>query len=307
MITIHQKRVLNVAKYLPEQFVGRSIVIGVLQSQVTREQLSRIGLNEPLNVGEKILPSIIGPITRFNAQGKEIPQRNKPKETHYRDMEFTRHEWHGKDRVEVTGCVWIPYRKYPRKIISPPSIELNVTQSTDGKISISAPSLKYTASNHSEIEHSINLILEIFGVCNVYLHGETPLVIPITKRLNWKLLPPGNMPWDRLKQSILASRSQQAPKAYAAALERFEKINALGPDFRATGQGGYQGYVVFGFSQKNIFILESQQVNNAIYILGNDWNTISQQTKAEIIANNKCIARIIHTPKWYEELVKYVE
>lgn len=307
MITIQQKRVLNVAGHLPQNFQEKDILIGVLESQITKNQVIQIGLTWPLALGETILPSIIGPVTRFNAQGREIPQRDKPKETHYRDMEFTRNEWHGKDRVEVTDCVWIPYQKYPRKNILPPGLEITVTQSPDGTVSLAAKSFKCTTSNFKDIEHAVNVFLEIFGICNVYLRGQNPQVIPAVKKLNWKILPPGKYPWEVLKKAIIDNQLRQRPNTFAATLNRFEKIAALQPDFMAQGQGGYQGYVVFGFNAKNIFVLESQRVNNAIYILDENWETLSQFTKAEILAGKKNIARIIHNPNWNSELVKYLK
>lgn len=307
MITIQQKRVLSVAGHLPQDFQGKEILLGVLESQITKNQVMQIGLTWPLVLGETILPSIIGPITRFNAQGKEIPQRDKPKETHYRDMEFTRHEWHGKDRVEVTDCVWIPYQKYPRKNIPPPGLEIMVSQSSDGTVSLGVKSFKCSISNFNDIEHGINVFLESFGICNVYLRGQNPHAIPIVKNLNWEILPPGKYPWEVLKKAIIDNQLRLRPKTFAAVLNRFEKITALNPDFMGKGKGGYQGYVVFGFKAKNIFVLESQRVNNAIYILDENWKTLSQFTKAEILAGKKNIARIIHAPNWYPELLKHLK
>lgn len=305
MVTIQQKRVLNIASYLPQEFQEKDILVGVLGSQITKDQVLRTGLSWPLVVGETIVPPIIGPITRFNAQGKEVPQRDKPKETHYRDMEFTRHEWHGKDRVEVTDCVWIPYKKYPRKVILPPGLEISVAQNPNGTQSIVAKHIKCTTKNFGEIEHAVNVFLELFAISNIYLRGETPRVVPTVKMLNWKVLPPGRYPWDVLKAAIHANQLHQPPKTFAATLNRFEKITALKPDFQAIGQGGYLGYVVFGFESKNIYILESQRVNNAIYLFGESWETLSRLSKAEILAGKLNIARIIHSPKWYAELLKH--
>lgn len=306
MVSIQQKRILNVAKYIPQHFHDKEIVTGVFQSQITKNQVEKIGLSWPLIIGEVITPSIIGPVTRFNAQGKGIPQRDKPKETHFRDMEFTRTEWHGKDRVETTDCVWISYQKYPRKSISPPSLEISVTSSENGTISLTAKPFNCTNSKFNEIEHAVNMFLEIFGTCNIFLRGVTPQLVPVTKRLNWKILPPGKYPWEIVKKAIIDNQLRQPPKTFAAALNRFEKIHALNPDFHVIGQGGYQGYVVFGFQARKLFVLESQRVNNAIYILGEDWEILSQYSKAEILSGKKHIARIIHTPNWHSELLKHV-
>ncbi|MEI7563256.1 MAG: hypothetical protein WCJ39_06470 [bacterium] len=39
----------------------------------------------------KFLPNIVGPVSRFNAEGKEVPQKQLPKETCFREQ-----EWHRK-------------------------------------------------------------------------------------------------------------------------------------------------------------------------------------------------------------------
>lgn len=304
MVTIQQKRVRNINHYLPKEFQDKVIIIGIREDQAMRTQVERAGLTWPLTVGDAILPAIIGPITRFNALGREIAQRDQPKETHYRDMEFTRSEWHGQERVETTSCVWIPYQKYPRVVIPPPGVEILVGKSPDDTIIIQSVPLFCTEKNFGAIGHVVNLFLELFGVCNIFLEGNNPHTLPLIKHLNWVVLPPGTWPWEKLRKTIEANSLIQRPKTFAAALNRFELINRLKPSFVATGNGGYRGYLVFGFPDKGLFVLESQTANNAIYIFGHDWAFLSRLTKAEIISGHKHIKRIIHSPSWYLELSK---
>lgn len=304
MVTIQKKRIRNISHHLPKEFQDKAVIVGIREDQATRAQIERTGLTWPLTVGETILPAVIGPITRFNALGREIAQRDQPKETHYREMEFTRSEWHGKDRVETTSCVWIPYQRYPRVVIPPPGVEILVGKSPDNTITIQSSALLCAEKNFGEIGHVVNLFLELFGVCNIFLEGDNPHTIPLVKRLNWVVLPPGTWPWEKLRKTIKENSLVQRPKTFAAALNRFELINELKPTFVATGNGGYRGYLVFGFPDKGLFVLESQATNNAIYVFGDDWAFLSQLTKAEIISGHKHIKRIIHSPSWHSELLK---
>jgi hypothetical protein len=302
MLEFNQSRINHLEAHIPNHLLGRNLIVGIPDNQTTALKIKQAGLTHPLVPGEILLPRIIGPISRFNSYGKEIPIKTEPKETLYRQQEFTRQEWRGRGETEeVTSFVWIPYERYPRRVINPPGIELIVATS-GGNIDITTASLTYSVDTSDRLKHSINLFLELFGKCYVYETGARPRVVTREIRLNWKLLPPGVHPWDRIKTAIADSLTKQPSKSLAAAFERFERINDLSPDFRATGQGGYRGYVVFGFEAENLYVLESQFPNNAIYVFGSDWAALSLLTKAEIIQGERAAARIIHTPGWYQTL-----
>lgn len=302
MITIQQKRILKLEAYLHESLLGKELMVGVGLEGMTESQVRAIGLSWPLVPGETILPKVIGSATRFNAKGKEIPQRQLPKETHYRDFEFTRCEWHGRDQVEVTDFCWIPYGKYPRVVIPPASVEVTVDGDAGGGKGIFSGPFEYKGAGSNDLLQAINLYLEMFGMCSIYDQSRNPIKLPRRISLRWEVLPEGKMPWPVLRDAIEVRLEKQPPKSKAAALRRFEMITELQPDFYAVGRGGFGGYVVFGFSGKDRYVLECQQPNNAIYVFDGNWEDLSQLTKAEILDASSHEARIIHTPKWFERL-----
>lgn len=302
MITIQQKRIFNLGVYLPESLREKDLMIGVAINNITESQVRAIGLSWPPIPGETILPKVIGSVTRFNAKGKEIPQKHLPKETHYRDFEYTRKEWHGQDQVEVTDFRWIPYAKYPREIILPLGIEVTVDGDGDTAKGIFSGPFQHSEVGSTKLLHAINMYLEMFGTCSIYDQSLNPINLPKRVNLRWEVLPKGRMPWPDLRNAIEVRLEKQPPKSKAAALRRFEMISELQPDFYAVGQGGFGGYVVFGFSDKDRYVLECQQPNNAIYVFDGNWEELSQLTKAEILNASSHEARIIHTPRWYERL-----
>ena len=79
-------------------------------------------------------------------------------------------------------------------------------------------------------------------------------------------------------------------------------MERYGPDFVAIGQAGFDGYLVFGFAQYGLYVLESRMLDNATYILGTDWETVSRLTKADIINNQLSVARLVHDRGWPEKL-----
>ena len=65
---------------------------------------------------------------------------------------------------------------------------------------------------------------------------------------------------------------------------------------------GFSDYIIYGFDSTDKVILESLEINNATYILKNDWENISKMTKAEILQNDLHEKRIIHSKNWYKEI-----
>ena len=50
-------------------------------------------------------------------------------------------------------------------------------------------------------------------------------------------------------------------------LRNCKLIYARKPDFVVYGRAGFKGYAVFGFTSKNLYVLESAFPNNATYVL----------------------------------------
>ncbi len=302
MIEFRQTRISSMSAHLTDSLVNQEVIVGIRADQTTNEILEQLGFKLPLTIGDSILPNGNGRVCKFNSLGKDVPRRDQPMETVYREMEFTRMEWHGADRVEVTGCVWIPYKRYPRENIPAPETRMNVVQSNDGTLMIVSDYTICSPDNYETLKHTVNLYLEIFGYCFLMPRNQNPIPIPRLLRLNWNLLPPGEYPWDRIEEQVKVSMVRQAPKALAAALKRFELINSLNPTFRAVGNGGYRGYLVFGFEDINLYVLENQMPNNAIYVFNQDWQSLSQLTKAQILQGNLHQNRIVHRENWFREL-----
>jgi hypothetical protein len=110
------------------------------------------------------------------------------------------------------------------------------------------------------------------------------------------------MPWTQLQHHLRPIVEQQPDGNRAVIDKRHETISAYNPDFVAVGRGGFDGYVIFGFSSKALFILESTQVNNATYVLDRDWEELSSMTKAELLDNDLHRERLIHRKSWFAEV-----
>jgi hypothetical protein len=120
-------------------------------------------------------------------------------------------------------------------------------------------------------------------------------------------LPKGKYPWD-ISKSILSDVVNISSDWDKKVIEdRFKTISSYVPDFMAIGNGGFVGYVVFGFEDTGIYILESAYINNATYVFDEGWEAFSQLTKAKILTQGVHHARIIHNKHWYRSIKSLFE
>jgi hypothetical protein len=224
-------------------------------------------------------------------------------ETVYRTIEWHWEEFHGPyDTVEQSRYVDVPYQRYPRTFIPPPSVEFTVRSTTEGQKTLSTDSIRYIEDNYDEILHRINLFLEIFGMCDVRHENLDDIISCQVRNLNWRILPEGRRPWSELRNDV-ESIINSAPRGNRPFIyHRVETINTYEPNFVGVGHGGFHGYLIFGFSDMDIYVLESIHYGNATYVLGDDWETVSQLTKAEVLNENRHLYRMIHSSDWADNI-----
>jgi hypothetical protein len=304
---IKQKRVINLDRHMEGIEHGTTVVAAVPLDSIERNILARIGFTDQIQVGESVLPSrSFGPVSRFNALGKYKVHRDQPKETAYRTVIWHWTEYHGQDRVEQSGVREVPYERYPRTLIPPPSVELQIAEGQSGEQLITGPHITYTEANGTQLKHIVNLFLEIFGECSLLpenLQTSPPQIAPEKVRhLNWDVLPQGEWPWEKVRQQI-RSVVDEAPKGNREVINlRLETLAAHKPDFVAVGRAGFRGYIIYAFPQKNLYVLESTQFDNATYVFEQGWEQLSQMTKAELIRENLHKARLVHRAGWNKKI-----
>lgn len=188
---IQGRRVRNIEKYLADLEGGATFRIALLQPRDVERRVTNAGFDD-LESGIQILPNIVGPRSRFNAEGGFIIHRDREKERKFRELVVT--DWHGNYHT-----VNIPYLRYPRTPIPPPSVELTVVENAQNEVLIISPDLNNEQANHADILHVVNLFLELFGECDT-VGDDNNAVINFNahiRRLNWTVLPQGVYPWER--------------------------------------------------------------------------------------------------------------
>lgn len=297
---ISKKRIRKLNPY--KDLLPTSDKAFVAYTGVTDSQLQRAGFPQDCGFGTTILPNIVGRITAFNAEGKELVCRGQQMETAYRTVEWHWTEWHGRDKVERSDFRDVPYKRYPREFINPPAFELTIAENNDGSKMIISKPINGWKDNEERLVHAINLLLELFGECVVLDDNKAEVLPTSIKRVNWKLLPKGEYPFERVKQELkpVLQRVKRGKRSFID--KRLEKLNSFGPAYVAMGVGGFNGYVVMAYPDRNLYVLESLLYGNATYILNNDWESVSKLSKAEILNNNLHKARVIHRRSWFSQV-----
>jgi hypothetical protein len=287
----------------------KTFIPGIILDEVKdRDKIISLGFTNKMEISETILPSEFGAVTRFNANGKEVPNKKGGKITKYMEFEWTRQEWAGRGRTrEVTGIVTRAIEMWPRDFFPPPSVQLTISKKEDGEIYITTEDTKFNESSQRDALHKINIILEVFGSCDILNEDQVP-VLKNLHTLNWTILPPGKRPWTEQRELLKPVFDAIKDKRTMPVMDsRFEEINKLGADFTATGNQGFKGYVIFGFPSKNTYIFESALYGNAIYIFEKNWEELSKLTKADILNAKLHLNRITHSGERANVLDKIIK
>ncbi|MDB5126382.1 hypothetical protein [Mucilaginibacter sp.] len=289
---IIKRRIRKPDNYLLGINTGDNFYIASPFITIANQQLViNSGFTPALNIGEQILPTIDKSVSKFNAKGGFVTLKGLPKVPAQR--EFTFKDWHGNWHTKT-----IDYERYPRQILSAPLNELCIVEDLQGEKIVRSPLLNNSHGNYDNIRHTVNLFLELFGECEILQDNLLPaLNVPIT-RLNWDILPPGNYPWATLQPRIQTIINNTPINTRQAIQDRFEFLSSYTPNFVATGRAGFKGYFVFGYPNRDFFILESIFEGNATYVLGQDWNTVAQLSKGEILDNHLHLHRFLHNATW---------
>jgi len=103
---ISGSQIRELDRHLDSSNYGRVLVFGAQVETLTDPIIDRIGFAPGRSVGDSVLPaSDLGTVSMYNAEGKVIIHKDKPKETAYRQAEWTWQEWRGSG-YSVFGSGW---------------------------------------------------------------------------------------------------------------------------------------------------------------------------------------------------------
>lgn len=298
-----KKYIISPFKYLSSYNEGEKIYIGISVDEKDTEILKKIGFSIPLEEGEHILPSpLLGKCFMENSEGIVTIHKDMEKETaySYREWDFT--DWHGNWH---TASAYIPYKRYPRSKSSPLNIEFAIYKDRNGdNLIVTSSPIEKKESNAIYFKTAINMMLALFGRFETF-NSNLNKPVSIIRRLPWELLRPGTKGMSAEKlYSLLDSVKNTRKKMYKGDIDFLMSFN---PSMAAIGDKGFQGYVVFFYSNKNIAIVESIIPDNATYVFEDDWERFSKLTKTEVLNANLQKDRIFHNDSWKSRIKEYLD
>lgn len=286
-----QVRTLSVYRKLIERLPEFRLI----SPPLTVNDAQTVGFDGLPEVGDSIVPAAIGKGTTFNANGKTIKRTDLPMETRSRMIHTSWEDWHGQTHY---GVQYRDYEAYPLEQVPAPGEMLTAVEN-DGNIILTSRVISRDEPE-SDIVVLLNLFLEIFPTFEIV----TPdFAAPVeVRKLNWRILPPGQYPFKRAIDELGDYLARLPENEQPVVRKRIETITRYNPDFVAVGMGGFSDYVVFGFTDKQRYVLESPHVGNATYVFRNDWEDIAHLTKREILEDGLQEIRLIHNSNWSRQI-----
>lgn len=268
---------------MPATYNPQRIQIGV---PVLDDEGRKVNLNNP---GDTVLPSaLFGPACGRNANGYTYVDTTQPKENRY----VTTISIQPYGNPNASPVATDIYRKcYPRVDVPPTEIELILVKNTNEQLYVIANLTEEVRKNF--LVETVNLFLEIYGICYIFCDEIKISDSAIRRRCNWEILPPGEKP----SVHLLNNLRQYGDNVTTLDIERLEMLEQFAVKEIIEGTNGFEGYFAYIFS--NHCVLESALYGNATYIIPKEnWEVLSQKTKKELLDEKIVIEKVIHSKNW---------
>ncbi|WP_321326982.1 hypothetical protein [uncultured Parasphingorhabdus sp.] len=151
---------------------------------------------------------------------------------------------------------------------------------------------------------SLNVLQENTGTIGVFKADATRDDYVSTIMLDWQIFPPGTVDEviERLTQR--PANPSNAPDFDEHVRDRVQLFAQLNPTAYIRGQGGFGSYFGAQFAD-DLVVFENLKYGNAVYVLYQDWDTITQRSRYELLRDQDAdFDRIIHSDDWKERLAK---
>jgi hypothetical protein len=269
-------------------------------------ELHEDGLHYP----ERIVPAADqGKYSRRNVEGWEEPRYDLPLETGHHAAETP--NWG--DSYYGTHTVWLPHKERPKDFHPPRELELvlhcpNTELGQDAYVLAVRVDevLAQSAPDFDErLLENLNLLQENIGACGAEPAHTSVADYARTLHLAWDILPPGSRD-EALLRLFRGRRPTQQQRDTAAS--RYDFFESLNPRQIIVGTSGFRRY--FGaLLEDNLVVFENIQYGNAIYVMYENWQELSQRSRIELLSGRlgDRFDRVVHGEGWQTEVRLLVE
>ena len=152
---------------------------------------------------------------------------------------------------------------------------------------------------------AVNLLQEQCRDCHVFDAAVTNEELSRITTVGWDIFPPGTM--DRTLSEITKRLHNPTPKRLHEIQKRTNVLNRFHPTEYILGRGMNSRYFGAKFGE-NIVVFENMDYGNALYILFDNWQEISQMSRIDILKRHeRDFIRIIHKDGWEKALKRQLD
>lgn len=195
---------------------------------------------------------------------------------------------------------------YIREIYPPKQVDLSIAlverrgQGFLLKFAIDQVLSRRTPKFEQELLYNLNLLQENVGAADVFESATSLADYALSVKVDWQLLPPGTV--DEVVAAMLRDKRPVAPQEEAVMKERITVMHRLKPEAYITGTDGFLRY--FGAKFGDDFVaFENARYGNALYIMYDGWEALSQRSRIELLAGDRdSYDRIEHRKGWIDQL-----
>ncbi|MDP3495483.1 MAG: hypothetical protein Q8R82_20435 [Hyphomonadaceae bacterium] len=241
-----------------------------------------------------------GKFSKANLVGMEKVRKDLPK--YGKDFIFLAESWGSGSYHLVTQTRQV----YPRDFYPPKQVNLTVDLLEKRgsvfivKFTIDQVINRRTPNFPQELLYNLNLLQENVGAADVFPSAATLVEYAATVHVDWQLLPPGSV--DEVLQAMLAGRKPVSAAEHGVMKDRITVMSQLRPEAFVTGTDGFQRYFGAKFGD-DFVVFENLRYGNAMYVMFEDWQALSQKSRVELLAGDPAsFERIIHQPGWIDKL-----
>jgi len=291
-----KKRILKSEKILTTLFAKNdAFYVGLpFEEVVANVNRSKYGLSANFTEGISMLPNPKGSTTKQNLKGKFIRKMPEEKTTRTVHISYRRKDGY---HIEFDR----DFHVYVRVLTHKFEIKFTCVTNKHGQKLLISPILKYedTHDSNTKSTHIINLFLEIFGDYELFTSELEP-AIAFTDRYDFDVLPKGTIEDDDIEYFVEgARRFLKKDEEVQAFQKRLNIIKEYNPEIVGKGPNGFFGYIVFGFKELGVVILESMYLGNATYVFDIiNYENLIVKNKQEVLNNKLSKKRFLHYDNW---------
>lgn len=250
---------------------------------------------------EQVVPDPrTGRYSRANIEGKSIPRKDLPMVTRTFSVDAPNYgDWSlGSHEVSWDRDV------YQRDYIPPRELAIKIEQVAED-VQLQSLVFRFTVDEvldrgstdfHERLLFNINLLQENVGNFDVFPSSAPVETYLKSLYVNWELLPPGEREVNIAK--IFRSVKTDEPRIRQQIAQRYDFLARLKPLQFIRGTNGFRNYCGAQFAP-DLVVFENIEYGNAIYVMFEDWATLSQKSRTELLAEHPDnIVRVPHTADW---------